>query len=119
MEPTYRDGGFTFCLAPRYLFSEPSRGDVVAVRLAGRRIMYLKRIVALAGETVAFDRGRLVVDGMLMPEPYVIYWGEWNLPPRLVKNGHVYVVGDNRSIPMESHVFGQTPIERIVGTPLW
>jgi hypothetical protein len=29
------------------------------------------------------------------------------------------VVGDNRVMPMEQHVFGQTDIQRILGTPLW
>ncbi|MCL2790743.1 MAG: S26 family signal peptidase [Desulfobulbus sp.] len=35
MEPTYRDGGFNFCWRGRYLFSEPARGDVVAIRFWG------------------------------------------------------------------------------------
>jgi hypothetical protein len=31
----------------------------------------------------------------------------------------VYLIGDNRSMPMEQHQFGQTPLNRIVGSPLW
>jgi hypothetical protein len=29
------------------------------------------------------------------------------------------VVGDNRSMPIESHHFGQTSKSRIIGSPLW
>jgi hypothetical protein len=37
----------------------------------------------------------------------------------MVKAGNVYVIGDNRNVSIESHIFGQTGIERIVGAPLW
>jgi hypothetical protein len=29
------------------------------------------------------------------------------------------VVGDNRSMPIENHYFGQAAMERIMGGPLW
>jgi signal peptidase I len=119
MEPTYADGGFNFCWRLPTLFSEPERFDVVAVRLAGTRVMLLKRIVALEGERIEFRDGKLLIDGKEMEEPYVRYPFQWNLPPRQVEKGNVYVVGDNRKMPMETHLFGQTSIERIVGVPLW
>ncbi len=119
MEPNYRDGGFSFCFTGRYWFSDPRRGDVVAVRLAGRRVMYLKRVVALAGDTVEFRQGRLHVNGEVVEEPYVVYPCGWDLAPRQVKKGRVYVVGDNRDVPVENHYFGQTSLRRIAGAPLW
>jgi signal peptidase I len=119
MAPTYRTGGFNFCWTLRFVRSEPKPSDVVAIRFAGRRIMLLKRIVAVQDSTVEFRGGRLFVDGNGVDEPYLRYPSDWSLPPRRVMKGHVYVVGDNRSMPIENHVFGQTPIERIVGGPLW
>ncbi len=119
MEPTYRDGTFNFCWRPHTLFSKPRRHDVVAVRFAGNRIMLLKRVVALEGEQVEFQDGKLWVNGKAMEEPYVRFLCDWNLPPRVVGKGSVYVVGDNRSMPIESHHFGQTSIKRIVGVPVW
>jgi len=119
MEPTYRDGTFNFCWRGSYLFSKPKRHDVVTVRFAGNRVMLLKRIVALEGEQVAFRNGRLMVEDKELEEPYVRLPCHWNLPPRQVDKGCVYVVGDNRSLPMETHYFGQTPVKRIVGVPLW
>jgi signal peptidase I len=81
--------------------------------------MLLKRIVALEGERIEFRDGKLLIDGKEMEEPYVRYPFQWNLPPRQVEKGNVYVVGDNRKMPMETHLFGQTSIERIMGVPLW
>jgi signal peptidase I len=119
MEPTYRDGTFNFCWRLHSLFSEPQRHDVVAVRFAGNKIMLLKRVVALEGEQIEFRGGKLWVDGKVIEEAYVRYPCDWNLPPRVVEKGSVYVVGDNRNMPIESHHFGQASIKRIVGVPLW
>jgi signal peptidase I len=119
MDPTYRDGAFNFLVKPWYLFASPERGDVVAVRLAGERVLLLKRIVALAGEEVSFRGGALFVNGVARQEPYVRGPCDWVLPPRRVEAGRVYVVGDNRSVPMEQHDFGQVSVHRIAGRPLW
>jgi signal peptidase I len=119
MEPTYHHRTFNFCWRLRYISSKPKRNDVVMVRFAGTRVMLLKRVVALEGEWVEFRKGRLHVDGREVHEPYVRYPGNWNLSPRQVEKDCVYVVGDNRSTPIEDHHFGQTPLRRIMGGPLW
>jgi hypothetical protein len=36
-----------------------------------------------------------------------------------VESDSVYVVGDNRSVPMQNHFFGQASLPRILGGPLW
>jgi signal peptidase I len=119
MEPAYRDGDLHFCWKGRYLFSEPNRYEVVAIRFAGSRIMLLKRIVALAGEEVEFRDGRLYVNGEKIEEPYVRYRRDWNLPSRRVEQGNVFVVGDNRGGDLENHYLGETARARIIGGPLW
>jgi len=119
MEPAYRDGSWTFCWRPAYAFRDPEHHDVVAVRLSGRRIVLLKRVVATEGETVSFVDGILFVNGRPVEEPYVRTPCDWNLAPRIVQTGNVYVVGDNRGMAMEAHDFGQVTRERVVGAPLW
>lgn len=119
MDPTYHNGAFDFLWKPRFLISGPDRGDVVAISLAGDNVVYLKRVVALAGDTVSFKAGVLYVDGKAVTEPYVEGPCRWNLPARKVERGKVYVVGDNRSMPMEQHDFGQVSVRRIAGSPLW
>lgn len=119
MEPTYGDKTINFCWRLRYIFSAPLQHDLVLVRFAGNRVMLLKRVVALEGETVEFRGGKLFVDGVEVDEPYVRYPCNWNLPPRQVKMDCVYVVGDNRNMSIENHNFGQASIKRIAGAPLW
>ena len=115
MEPTYNNDSFAFCWRLKYLIKPPERFDVVGVRFAGNKVVLMKRIVALEGETVEFRRGLLYVNGTELNESYVLYHSDWNLPPRTVSSGHVYVVGDNRGTVMARHKFGEVNIMRIVG----
>lgn len=119
MEPTLRDGSLHFLFAASYLFSEPRNGDIVGIKLAGRRVVLLKRVVAVEGETVSFENGVLMVGGTRRPEPYVKGECDWNYPGRVISSGNVFVVGDNRSVPMESHDFGEVPKKRIMGKLIW
>lgn len=115
MEPTYHDGDMGLCWRLRYLWSSPRRGDVVAIRYSGPHYMLAKRVVGLAGDTIAFRDGVLYLNGQPQQEPYLVLPSHWNLPPRVVETGKVYVVGDNRSIPIDEHVFGQTDADRVIG----
>lgn len=119
MEPNWRDGSLTCCWRPRFWFRMPRRGEVVMIRFAGERVMLLKRIVAVGGETVAFQNGRLLINGQAQDEPYLRNPCQWELPPRVVGAGQLYVVGDNREMPLEAHQFGEVHPGRIVGGPLW
>ena len=119
MEPHWRDGGFTCCWRPRFWFRPPRRGDVVMIRFAGERVMLLKRVVASGGETVEFRAGKLLVDGRPLAEPYLAGPCQWELPQRTVAPGKLYVIGDNRTMPMAEHQFGEVHPGRVAGGPLW
>ncbi len=119
MEPGYQNGSFNFSWRLRYLLSTPRRGDVVVIRFAGQRVMLLKRVVALEGEKIEFREGKLFINGKELDEPYRQLPCNWDLPPRQVEANSVYVVGDNRSGPIQNHYFGQTSVARILGGPLW
>lgn len=118
MAPTYRESGINFLNRLAYLFREPQRGDVVAIRLAGRSVMLMKRVIGLPGETVEFIDGQLYVDGQPLPEPYVKYPCRWNRPPRKLGPNEYFVVGDNRSMPITDHEHGAAEWERILGKVL-
>ena len=49
---------------------EPRRGDVVECRFPGRGDTYIKRVIGLPGETIAFENGGLRVNGVETPEPF-------------------------------------------------
>ena len=118
MLPTYPEHGFVFCWCPAYWFSSPKRGDIVVMKY-GKGVMILKRVVALEGDRVSFTNGVLILNGKPVTEPYIKGPSSWNLPERTVQRGHLYLVGDNRSIPIETHIFGEMHKRYLAGTPLW
>jgi signal peptidase I len=118
MEPTYFRRGFNFCWRGKYLFSEPEYGDIVIIKFTDD-ISLLKRIIGLPGDVIFIRNGVLYLNGRAQKEDYVKNPCDWNLPPRKISPGHVYVIGDNRSMPIERHMFGEVKKKRIIGGPLW
>ncbi len=119
MEPTLRDGSLHFITPVVYWFRAPSRGDIVAIKMAGRRVLLLKRIVALEGEEVSFKGGSLYINGVQFKEDYVKDECDWEYEGKVVEKGKVFVVGDNRGVPIESHDFGEVSKKRILGKLIW
>lgn len=115
MEPTVRDRTFRFGLLAAYAWDEPRTGDIVMVRMAGRRVMYLKRILAVPGEAAQFRAGELWVNGERRPEPYVRLTGAWQTEPIPLGAEEYLVAGDNRSAPLSQHMAGVTTRGRIEG----
>jgi signal peptidase I len=77
--------------------------------------MYMKRIIGLPGETVAFAGGRVLINGEVLDEPYEKTPCDWNCPPVKLGPDEYFVVGDNRTMPSENHVFGKAGRDRIIG----
>jgi signal peptidase I len=98
-----------------YFWHEPERGDIVAIRLAGIHEMLLKRIIGLPGETVAFENGRVLINGKILDEPYEKNPCDWNLDAVTLTNGQYFVVGDNRNMPADDHYKGRCQRDRIIG----
>lgn len=119
MLPTYSERGFTFCWCPAFWYKSPKHGDIVMIRYTGRHVALLKRIVGLPGDTIAFESGKLIRNGRSISEPYITDTCDWQLEPRIVHLGHIYVVGDNRSVNIDTHMFGEVDQKRLLGVPLW
>jgi signal peptidase I len=129
-----------------YRLHDPRRGDVVvfecppaatcanrpkstnpvarAVRFVGERVGvvppstedYIKRIVALEGETVEGRGGHVYVDGLMLREPYLtdaVVTSDFG--PIIVPPGQLWVMGDNRQNSGDSRVFGPIDEDAIVG----
>jgi signal peptidase I len=111
MEPTYHDSS--------YKLRAPQRGDVVAIRLAGPGVLYVKRIVALPTERVSIVDGVVEVNGTPLAEPYVQKRSAWNYPEVTVGAREYFVIGDNRSMKMGDHDFGRVDSRRILGLLLF
>jgi signal peptidase I len=118
MLPTYHDNQVNFVNRLAYINHDPRRGDVVSIRLAGHSIMYMKRIVGLPGETIAFSGGKILINGIPLSEPYVKNECDWEIPPVTLGPNQFYVVGDNREMPEKNHEKGIAERNRIVGKVL-
>lgn len=115
MLPTLEDGQFVFVNRLAYWGAEPRRGDVVALEVAGRRVVYIKRIVGMPGERVRIDRGDVLVNGARLEEPYVKHRRPWHVGDVRLGDGEYLVIGDNRGMAQRNHDFGKARRERVLG----
>jgi len=115
MEPTFSDGALNLANTLVYRTRDPARGEVVVIEMAGRRTMYLKRILGVPGDTVHFDEGTLIVNGTPVEESYVARTGTWTTQPERLETDQYFVAGDNRATPWEWHTIGIVDRSRIAG----
>lgn len=93
--------------------------EAVGVRTRGQDDL-IKRVVAVEGQTVSINSGRLLIDGDAVDEPYLFSLNSMpDLAPVTVPAGHVFVMGDNRSSSLDSRRFGPIPVDEIVGEALF
>lgn len=115
MEPTYESGTLHFANRLSYLAAGPARGDIVAIRLAGDRVFYVKRIIGLPGEHVSIVEGVVHINGVALDEPYVKKRRPWNFDEVALTSQEYFVIGDNRGMNAADHDFGRALRSRIAG----
>lgn len=94
----------------------PVRGDVIVFEPPNRPGEdYVKRIIALPGETVEVRSGQVFINGIPLEEPFQPSGMSYTMRPQVVPPGTVFVLGDNRNNSNDSHNWGPLPIENIVG----
>ncbi len=116
MEPEFRPGD----IVVSYRTQSYARGDIVAFYYNNKLI--IKRVIALGGETVNVDEeGRVTVDGEMLEEPYVSEYALGASADRVfpyeVEPDHLFVMGDNRPISVDSRnqEYGCINVEETVG----
>lgn len=119
MMPTYESGSMNLVSRLTYLYRSPNRGDVVAIRLAGPHVLYVKRLVGLPGERIEIVDGLVRVNGVSLAEPYVRNRKPWNVGEVTLGAREYFVIGDNRSMSAGDHDFGRVQASRIVGKVLF
>jgi len=94
----------------------PAVGDIVVVPDPLGDGLIVKRVVAVAGDSIGFEDGVLVRNGLPVAEPYTrdfldgVYYG-----PDVVPAGELYLLGDNRFDSEDSRNFGPVPATDVVG----
>ncbi len=101
-----------------YRFESIQRGDVVVFWYPlDRSKSFIKRVVALPGETIEIRRGVVYVNGQVVPEPYVPsrYADVSDYGPAKVPQDSYFVMGDHRISSNDSRVFGPVASQYIYG----
>ena len=112
------------------------RGDVIVFRFPeDPRRDFIKRVIALPGETVAIRDKQVFVDGRLLDEPYTFHADDrvWpdeaaiaedrrrrdQLAARAVPPDAYFVMGDNRDDSSDSRAWGPVPAGNLAGRALF
>ena len=148
MEPTLQIHDVLLVNEFEYRFHGPNRGDVVVFKPPiPSTDDFIKRVIAVPGDTLAVHDGTVYVNGAAQNEPYIAAKPQYDLeiknytiyvqgdpldpaqadvPPRpmwqapdRVPNGFYFVMGDNRNASDDSHVWGFAQLRgRFVAGPL-
>lgn len=99
-----------------YHFHEPERGDVIILHPPfNPELVYIKRIIALPGDTVEVRDGAVYVNGIKLDEPYIKEPPTYTFPLTGIAGDEYFVLGDNRNNANDSHKGWTVPRENIIG----
>lgn len=123
MEPTFQSGDYIFTSKITYKFRPIKRGDVIVFKSPKNPdIDYIKRIIALPGDTLLVDNGTVYVNNNQVNENYISEQTNlWN--GGYIREGEsvtipeedIFVMGDNRPRSSDSREFGPIPIDNVIG----
>lgn len=101
-----------------YRFKSPEKGDVLVFRYPSDPSRdFIKRVIAVGGDTIEIKDGRVFVNGQLQNEPYILEKTRGSYPLAKVPEGRIFVMGDNRNNSEDSRFrdVGFVPLELVKG----
>ena len=104
-------------------FSKPHRGDVIVFVFPGDQTKdFIKRLIAVGGETVEIKDGEIYINDQEVTDPNIknVYYynrGDYGAPGQKVHvpEGYVFVLGDNSASSHDSRYWGFVPETDIIG----
>lgn len=125
MEPTLLVGDHLVVNKLELGMSAPIvRGDLVVFRYPLEpEEDFVKRVIALPGETIEIANKKVWIDGRMLDEPYVRRSDQRRLPgrddfgPVTLGETEYFVMGDNRDASNDSRYWGPVPRKLMTGRP--
>lgn len=122
MYPTYKNGEYLMANKITYRIRDPQRGDVVIFKYSDTQD-FIKRIIALPGDTVMLKDGQLYINGTLLDESNylddTVYTTGGDFlkegESKTIPEGEYFVSGDNRPHSSDSRAFGPVGEDDIKG----
>jgi signal peptidase I len=125
MEPAVKSGSRLMVDERFYKHHLPSRGDVICYRSGSTYAM--KRVIAVGGDSIRGEDGRIYLNGKAIEEPYADFSGSSSGPAdrsfglRIVPTNRLFVMGDNRDFSFDSRLakHGHVNVSDVTGRALY
>lgn len=123
MDPNFFDGEYLLSDKLTYHFGEPKRGDVIVFNAPiDRQKDFIKRIIALPGDTIKLKDGKVYINSELFNESYLPQ-NTLTSTGAILTEGTIYTVqkeeylvfGDNRNNSYDSRSWGPIKKRDIIG----
>ena len=101
-----------------YHFRAPEKGEVLILRYPKDPSRdFIKRVIAVPGDTIEIKDGNVFVNGELQNEDYILSKCRGDYPKSTIPEGHIFVMGDNRNNSEDSRFpdVGFVPFDLIKG----
>ncbi len=118
MQPTLQDGERLVVNKFIYYWREPLKGEVVVFRYPrDHNRNFIKRVIAVGGDTIEIKDGHVYVNDALVNEDYIAEKTRTEYPKQTVPEGTLFVCGDNRRNSLDSRFpdVGFVPLELLKG----
>lgn len=116
MEPAMVPGDRILVNRLAYQYWAPARGDIVVFAYPkDPSRTFIKRVIAVEGETVELKDNQVFINGQLVNEPYLKPGDYPPFEPETIPKENVFVLGDNRSQSEDSREWGVLPKNYLLG----